>query len=319
MTVALFLMVFISIIGHVQGQVKSFSCAISSMTLNPGDAPFSVCNYTAASTVGSAITLQWFTGDFGDTTGNGCENVQVSIHIDGEIEPSLQFFPYELTGVPSLEAYGNISNEISKTRVWSSALFGRYSSTSWNSNMAIPFSSSVSITLQFLPVDSSSGGVSIYYQAHGIDGIIPSFGSLPLPANARLTMQRNDLVMDPLEYLSVVNVEAGKSAYIAGLALAVSNTPNMNTLEGCFHLYETAATTYPGILHSTGTEDEFLSSYYFDRGAFQERSAGLFYITNHHASMYRSKCDYLLLLCMFITPAPHLNLIIQLSIFFFSL
>ncbi len=34
---------------------------------------------------------------------------------------------------------------------------------------------------------------------------------------------------------------------------------------------------YPGQLHSTGTEDEFLSSYYFDLGPFESRTAGLLY------------------------------------------
>ena len=34
---------------------------------------------------------------------------------------------------------------------------------------------------------------------------------------------------------------------------------------------------YPGQLHSTGTEDEFLSSYYFDLGPFQSKTAGLHY------------------------------------------
>ena len=41
--------------------------------------------------------------------------------------------------------------------------------------------------------------------------------------------------------------------------------------------YSTADTPYPGQLHSTGTEDEFLSSYYFDLGPFESRTAGLLY------------------------------------------
>jgi hypothetical protein len=43
------------------------------------------------------------------------------------------------------------------------------------------------------------------------------------------------------------------------------------------HRYSTSATPYPGQLHSTGTEDEFLSSYYFDLGPFESKTAGLLY------------------------------------------
>ena len=54
--------------------------------------------------------------------------------------------------------------------------------------------------------------------------------------------------------------------------------PKRSTLEGCFHFYPTATTPYPGQLHSTGTEDTILSSYYFDLGRFQSKSAGLWYL-----------------------------------------
>jgi hypothetical protein len=41
--------------------------------------------------------------------------------------------------------------------------------------------------------------------------------------------------------------------------------------------YSTSNSAYPGQLHSTGTEDEFLSSYYFDLGPFESKTAGLLY------------------------------------------
>jgi hypothetical protein len=41
--------------------------------------------------------------------------------------------------------------------------------------------------------------------------------------------------------------------------------------------YSTSNSPYPGQLHSTGTEDEFLSSYYFDLGPFESKTAGLLY------------------------------------------
>jgi hypothetical protein len=46
--------------------------------------------------------------------------------------------------------------------------------------------------------------------------------------------------------------------------------------------YNSFDTPYPGQLHSTGTEDEFLSSYYFDLGPFESKTAGLLYATASH-------------------------------------
>lgn len=215
--------------------------------------------------------------------------MQISVYIDGEDTPSLQYYPYQLTGVPSIEAYDTMP---AMNNSWSSALFGRYSQTSWNSNLPIPFSTSVSITLEFLPTDKAANSTVVYYQAHGTTNGNAYLGNVQLPSTARLMLQSNVVSLTALEYLPVVNVDAGKSGVVAALAMAFV-APNLNTLEGCFHFYPTSDTEYPGRLRSTGTEDEFLSSYYFDLGVFQDKSAGLFYITNDdlfaNACMYRSK------------------------------
>ena len=260
--------------------VQSFNCAISTLYLKAGAAPFSVCNYT--STTGqAAITLQWYTAGPIQRGGGGGESVQISVWLDGQL--SLQYYPYELAGMPSLASF----NATPSSNTWSAALFGRYSATSWNSNIAIPFSGSLEITLQFMP---PTGGATIYYQAHGLDGVPQTFNGIALPPAARQQMQRNALQLPALAYLPVVSVPAGNTAVIAGIAIAFV-APNLNTLEGCFHLYTTASTPYPGQLHSTGTEDEFISSYYFDLGVYQARSSGIFYKTGGAISMYRTYQD----------------------------
>jgi hypothetical protein len=94
-----------------------------------------------------------------------------------------------------------------------------------------------------------------------------------MPPTARLHIDTGSIVMQPLDYLALVNVSAGSAGLIAGVAIAFV-APNENTLEGCTHLYTTAATPYPGMLHATGTEDEFLSSYYYDLGVGTHGSTG---------------------------------------------
>jgi hypothetical protein len=199
----------------------SFNCAISTLYLRAGAAPFSVCNYTSV-TGQAAVTLQWYTAGPISRKGDGGESVQISVWLDGKL--SLQYFPYELAGMPSFASF----NATPAQNTWSAALFGRYSATSWNNNIAIPFSGSLEITLQFMP---PAGGATVYYQAHGLDGVPATFGGIALPPAARLQMQRNDLALPALAYLPVVDVPAGNTAVIAGLAIAFT-APNLNTLEG---------------------------------------------------------------------------------------
>jgi hypothetical protein len=87
-------------------------------------------------------------------------------------------------------------------------------------------------------------------QAHGIDGVSPQLGVVPLPPNARLHVDTGSIVMQPLDYLALVNVSSG-SGLIAGVSISFV-APNENTLEGCTHLYVTSTTPYPGMLHATG-------------------------------------------------------------------
>lgn len=264
---ALLLALFITSSARTLG---TFSCAISTITLRAGDPPYEVCKKTPITPHGF-ISTQWITGTFG-RLGDGMETTLVSIYIDNEASPSLTYFPYEMTAIPSLAAWN--TTHAAEQPPWGSPLFSRNSATSFVNTMPIPFSTSVRITLTY----TGNSSATLYYQAHGTysdTGEVP-FGFSTLPDGARLVIQRNALTLPRLAYLPIVNFSAGTSGLIAAMAIAFT-APNLNTLEGCFNLYSTAATPFPGELHSTGTEDEFISSYYFDQGAFQGYNAGVYY------------------------------------------
>ena len=207
--------------------------------------------------------------------------------MDGESQASLSYYPYELAGMPSPTAYNHSLKYV--PTLWSAELWGRNSASSWVNSLPIPFVSQLRITLQFT---APSGHATIYYQGHGLMGAALSFGKIDLPPVARLVIQRNRLVLPRLQYLNVSDFKSG-TGVVAAIAIAFT-APNQNTLEGCFHWcvppaspctrrhtrrrrYSSSNTPYPGQLHSTGTEDEFLSSYYFDLGPFESRTAGLLY------------------------------------------
>lgn len=237
---------------------STFSCAISTVTLKAGDAPFEVCNRALGGS--GYISTQWMTGTFG-ALGDGMEATLVSIFLDGEAAPSITYWPYELSAIPSLAAWATVHGAPQQPP-WGSPLFSRNSASSFTNTIPIPFSKSVRITLTYKGNASST----LYYQAHGsLSPDVFPFGGSKLDINARLVIQRNQLTLPRLAYLPIVNISAGSQGLIAAMAIAFV-APNLNTLEGCFNSYATSATPFPGELHSTGTEDEFISSYYFDQG-----------------------------------------------------
>lgn len=226
------------------------------ITFKAGEPEYELCQQSGA----GYVSQQWFTGTFG-ATGQGAEMVLIRFYIDGETSPSVSLFPYELAGTPSLTSY-NISKS-TNVHTWAAELWGRNSASSWINSFPVPFGASLRMTLQHV---GASGAATVYYQAHGLlDAGQPTFGRLPLPVGARLVLQRNDLVLPRLAYLPVANFSSG-GGFLAAISIAFV-APNLNTLEGCFHFYPTASTPYPGQLHSTGTEDEFISSSVLARAA----------------------------------------------------
>jgi hypothetical protein len=264
--------VLVSIFATARAQPpSSFSCAISTLTLRKGDAPFEVCNRTFFEGGAGHISKQWITGTFG-ALGDGMEATLISIYLDGEATPSITYWPYELacvfstafvwsrrpppllhttpltlralsppcSAIPSLMAWGTI-HSAPQQQPWGSPLFSRNSATSFVNNIPIPFLYSVRITLTY----TGNASAVLYYQAHGImtQGV-PTFhfGDLDLSINSRLVIQRNDLTLPRLAYLPIVNFTSG-AGVIAAMAIAFT-APNLNTLEGCFNVRLPAAPSY---------------------------------------------------------------------------
>lgn len=251
MSISSLLFLALSVVGvSADPPLSSFSCAISTQTLTLASPNATVCDYQTGTQ--GYVSLQWMTGTFGKL-GQGLDAVLISVFVDGSATPSLTYFPYELTGIPSEKAW----NSTPRTTAWSGALFARYSATSFTNTMPILFSTGIKITLAYTGSQSST----IYYQAHGVyTASPPLLGSIPLPLTARLVMQRSVMTLPRLAYLNVTSFPPGTSGLIAALAISFT-APNLNTLEGCFHFYPTASTPYPGQLRSTGTEECVNSGY----------------------------------------------------------
>jgi hypothetical protein len=186
------------------------------------------------------------------------------MYIDGEATPSIQFQPSLACGV------GFDDNQAA----WGNDFFGKQAdSGGWYSNIRVPFSRSINITYQSAP---GAANDVIYMWVRGQENLPVVVGEYALPPSARLILQKTSGAVPALGYVNVVDVPTG-SGLILGTVLSFS-AGNLNTLEGCHHLYTPYTAPYPGILLSTGTEDYFVSAYYFNAGVFHGPVSGLSHI-----------------------------------------
>eukprot|EP01052_Picozoa_sp_SAG31_P027594 SAG31_NODE_2593_length_5423_cov_21.402705_7_plen_114_part_00 len=98
--------------------------------------------------------------------------------------------------------------------------------------------------------------------------------------------------MPPLAFLTVANLSAGSSGLLLMHTLEFAAS-NLNTLEGCYHLYTPQSPSFPGIIVASGTEDFFSSSLYFAApvgknggyapgNIFRSENAGLTHFVQSH-------------------------------------
>ena len=122
-----------------------------------------------------------------------------------------------------------------------------------------------------IQADVSNAGepVSSHEGTENLPIVMPLSG-IPLPPTARLSLQRTAWTLrEPLEYINVSTISAGKQGLIFMVGFAVEAKPVGGTavgggyIEGCWQFYRQAAEQFPGLVVGTGLEDYFDSSFYF--------------------------------------------------------
>ena len=106
--------------------------------------------------------------------------------------------------------------------------------SAWNINYRIPFAKSLRITYQ-LPAGMQTD--SIYMIVRGITDTPLTIGGveIPLPA-AKMQLQKKNETLQPMDFLSIVDTPSTMDGLVFMTTLAFQS-PNLNTLEGCFHFY----------------------------------------------------------------------------------
>jgi hypothetical protein len=187
------------------------------------------------------------------------DNVIVRYYIDNDPNATIEFRPNYACGV----AFGDDTNP------WGTKWAGKGSTEGgWFHNFKIPFYSSLRVTYQS-PVGSKQ--TTAYFQVRGVENLPITLEGVTIPTGvngdpkAKMQLQINDVQLQPLEFLDLVSVPAGNSAYVFQFMLSFA-APTPHTIEGCAHWYGTASEAWPGTLLATGTEDWFDSSHTFTIG-----------------------------------------------------
>eukprot|EP00729_Bicosta_minor_P008718 gene8718-33942_t len=213
----------------------------------------------------------------------GYENNILRYYVDGEKEASVAF-PFGL---------GHGSTMVDNDGPWSAgSVFGKTGEPSGIFNTyVVPFSTSITVTVELVgPTNNAMETTTadtkrfwIILRGHRlISDSSSSLAAIPLPgsgmtipSSARLkTVTNSNLGLKPGGQMTLFNSTSKGCGAVFLVVLAVNSAGGPTFLEGCFRTYLSGGTT-PAMLLSSGTEDYFLGTYYFNKGKYANSLAGL--------------------------------------------
>ena len=235
----------------VQSDMKTFSSAIKDGEILGGEEKI-LYEYEIGPGV---VTEQWFAGvDVMD------QDARFRFYIDGEMEASLDFQLYMAHGI----GFNNTFED--KYVPWGTKLFAHAASGGGLSNtFRIPFLKSFRVTLTH-----PKGGI-FWYIIRGVENYPLVLGDLLLPKTTRLRLyKQTNVLLKPLEFITLAKVEDSAGAVF--MVTLAANSTDYNYLEACMRVVIDGGDT---MFLSSGTEDFFLSAYYFNKGVHHFENAGL--------------------------------------------
>lgn len=212
------------------------------------------------------LTHMWFGGSF-----KGWGQTRIRIYVDGKAIPVIDM---EL-----LLGHGIGFND--QSAPWGIDKIGN---TGGNSGIydtyKIPFGKSIRITAQLS--DSADTGQPFWWIIRGTENLPVEIAGVRLPDNARLKLYKLEhYTAKPFEEFNMCNVTGNGALY--QVTMAAKGTPKnreakdswmkLSYLESCIRAYIDGANS--PLFLSSGLEDYFLGTYYFQKGKYYTPVAGL--------------------------------------------
>jgi hypothetical protein len=218
----------------------------------------------------------WFGGDW-----PGYDRTRLRIYVDGEQQPAIDM---EL-GLGHGYGFGDASAP------WGSAKLGKtgHPSGVYNS-YPIPFGAGIRVTAQ--RDGESPEHAPFWWIVRGTRNLPVMYAGVRLPERARLRLHRlEDHVAQPLEEFNLCDVSGAGALYQVAMAArglrARDDWQDISYLEAMMRAYLDGA--QQPVLLSSGLEDYFLGTYYFNRGRYANALAGLTHLDTDRSafSAYR--------------------------------
>jgi hypothetical protein len=197
----------------------------------------------------------WFGGNF-----KGVEDTRIRYYVDGEEVPSIDMDLYMGHGI------GFNDNQAP----WATKHVGKIGKRNGVfNNYKIPFGKSVRVTAQ--RAENAEDDPQIWWIVRGVANGRVSLGGVQLPREARLKLIRlEDYEAESLEEFDLCDVEGRGALYQVTIA---AKSTSLSYLEACMRAY--LGSSSEPLMLSSGLEDYFLGTYYFDTGKFYADTAGL--------------------------------------------
>jgi hypothetical protein len=220
-----------------------------------------------------ALTHMWFGVDF-----PGYDRLMIKVYVDGEEKPSIDM---EL-----LLGHGIGFND--NHAPWTTDKMGKTGMPSGIYNtFRIPFGKEIKVTAKLCP--DSPDKPNFWWIIRGTENIPVTLGGVQLPGEARLKLYKiENKEFEPLEEFDMCNV-SGKGALflVTIVAKGLDQKKNLGYMESCIRAYFNKEKE--PLLLSSGLEDYFLGTYYFNRGRYYNNVAGLTHLNDktNEFSAYR--------------------------------
>ena len=201
------------------------------------------------------LTHMWFGGDW-----PGYDRTHIRYYVDSESTPSIDMELFLGHGIGWADA----------AAPWGTARLGKTGQPSGLYNAyQVPFGSRIRITGQL------GKGVekpqTFWWIVRGVENQPVRWGHVALPEQSRLKLQvRENGTLAPLEIFEIA--QSGRAGAVCQVTLAVASR-NFSFLEAMMRAYLNGAAE--PLWLSSGTEDYFLGTYYFNRGLYHLPLAGL--------------------------------------------
>ena len=214
------------------------------------------------------LTHFWFGGNF-----KGVEDTRIRYYVDGEETASIDMDLYM--------GHGNGFND--NQAPWATKHVGKIGKRNGIfNNYRIPFGKRIRVTAQRSA--EAADNPMIWWIIRGVENYRVEIGGVTLPEEARLQLIRvEEKTVQPLKEFDLCNISGRGALYQVTIAAQGLGSPNhISYLEACMRAY--LERSEKPVMLSSGLEDYFLGTYYFDTGKYYADIAGLTHFNKEASS-----------------------------------